>query len=514
MDAGKPNKRLRFGQLPVPAERADLYWGKSQPELANVTNGQLTLLLMSTPEFDRVLGPKLDAIDARNRTVGNGKKMGRPGRWTARQLESLLLYRRVAGLETIKRTCERLHFDREAQQLLGFGDKLPSRATITRYLNQHFDQRERASLYRELDRQLRQRVIRLPGFDEEARILGMDGSQHGTRYTPPIPKRNRNGELTGEFINDKPDAHRRITASTAGYVGGTGAKSGKGWQMVAMFTEHGTLVGWDISPLNEYEGHAAERVLDSYEAEILPKRDTSKTTVCSADSGFSSPLLRQRLQELRIVPNIHKASHKASDIKNERLTEKARERNETWRVFQHPGKPHYSNWLGNGHGELRCQCGAGVIKRVIEPGKTKLIIATKGQCESCGNIRVTAGQWRDAQNPKRYVRSYKGEDSDPSVGNPLTFNDPLSRVYGKDRFGFGESVHATIERRFGLLKDKSWMRDITQVEIEFAIAATAISVLLLERQARREGNGTAFEASKPATAEAESNESAELPLAA
>jgi hypothetical protein len=43
-----------------------------------------------------------------------------------------------------------------------------------------------------------------------------------------------------------------------------------------------------------------------------------------------------------------------------------------------------------------------------------------------------------------------------------------------------------MERRFGLLKDKSWSRSLTEVETEFAIAASAISVLLLERAARRE----------------------------
>ena len=56
----------------------------------------------------------------------------------------------------------------------------------------------------------------------------------------------------------------------------------------------------------------------------------------------------------------------------------------------------------------------------------------------------------------------------------------------RDRYGFGESVHATMERRFGLLKDKSWSRSLTEVETEFAIAASAISVLLLERAAGRE----------------------------
>jgi hypothetical protein len=65
---------------------------------------------------------------------------------------------------------------------------------------------------------------------------------------------------------------------------------------------------------------------------------------------------------------------------------------------------------------------------------------------------------------------------------------PLALEYGRDRFGFGESVHATINRRFGLLQDKSPMRDIVEVETEFAVAFSVVSVLLLEREARRQAD--------------------------
>lgn len=510
METG-PKKRLRFGQLPVPDEHADLYWSVNQPELRDLTDGQLTALLLAAPEFETVLGPALDQIDARNKTVGSGKKMGRPARWSARQVESFLLYRRVAGLETIKRTCERLHWDGEARELLNLGERLPSRATISRYVTQHFDAIERVALYRELDRQLRARMVQLPGFDSEARILGLDGSQHGTRYTPPIPERGKDGKLTKQLLNDKIPAGSpgAITAADAGYVGGNHPKSGKGWQLMGLFTEHGTLVAWDISPLNEAEAVAAERVLSQYEQEVLPHRQQGTLSVCSADSAFSSPVLRARMQELRIAPNIHRASH-GGKPKTHRNVAKL---DADWLRFQHPGKKHYANWQANGHMELRCACGEGVIKRVFDLSTTgHLSIAMKGQCPSCGNVTITAGKWRRAQNPVRYVRAYAGETNEPALGNGLTYRDALSRKYGKGRFGWGESVHATLERRFGLLKDKSWMRSKVEVETEFAIAASAISVLLLERQARRDDAGTEFGSSetKPAVA----SQRADLPVAA
>lgn len=74
--------------------------------------------------------------------------------------------------------------------------------------------------------------------------------------------------------------------------------------------------------------------------------------------------------------------------------------------------------------------------------------------------------------------------------DPLTFNDPLAREYGQDRFGWGESFHSTLASRFGLLRRRAWFRRRTQVETEFAIAFSAIHALTLER-ARRQSKTTA-----------------------
>jgi hypothetical protein len=479
-------RRMRYGQLPVPAKRADLYWGINQPELKSVTNAQLCKLVLDTPEYEKTLGEKLDEIDERNRT-GWGNRAGRPQRWSARELEAVFVYRRVSGLPTIKRTLERIHFDPEAQQLLGFTGGTPSAPTLTRHLKQHFEADERRDLYREFDRLLRQRVVQLPGFDEEARKMGLDGSQQGTRYTPPIPKAYKGGKLTGTIANGsirkgKPGA---ITAPDAGFVGKAGGpKAGQGWQFVGLFSEHGTLLGWDISALNTGEPDAAQRVFDDYQREVLPHRGTKTVSVCAADGGFSSTGIRTRLQELRIVPNIHKASHAEGSKSNVKKLDKMR-----W-AFSHPSKPQYGNWGSNGHAEITCDCGQGVIERVFSASKTgHLTIATRGSCPQCGQVTITSGRWRrtrgsSSQGTFKWVLAVDGEEPDPAVGNSLTFHDPISRGYGRGRFGWGESIHATLERRFGLLKQRSWMRSRIEVETEFAIAASAISVLLLERAER------------------------------
>ena len=313
-------RRKCYGQLPVPSERADLFWSLKQ--LVGVTDAVLTSLLLATPEFQATVGLELQAIDNRNRT-GFGNKMGRPSKWSSLQLESVLIYRRVAGLEDIKRTCERLVCDEEARLLLELGEKPPSRATLTRYIRQHFNEAKRVEQYLELDRRLRARVCQLPGFDREARILGMDGSQHGTHFTAPIPiinkKKKRVGWTNKDIEKGKPGA---ITAETAGYVGRNNPKSGRGWQLLGLWTEHGTLVAWDISPLNESEKTAAHRVLASYEEEVLQHRSDA-LTVCTADGGFNSDKLRAQLQSFGIVPNIHKASHKLVPGLEDEQTENA-----------------------------------------------------------------------------------------------------------------------------------------------------------------------------------------------
>ncbi|HMJ72271.1 MAG TPA: hypothetical protein VK471_02775 [Solirubrobacterales bacterium] len=493
--AVKERQRVCYGPLAKPAERADLYWSREQPELKGITAGEVVARLIETQEFREILMPKLRQIDQRNRTVGKGKQMGRPLRWTALQLESVFLYRRYSGTETLKEAWTQLCADPKARLLLGLGEQVPSRATLTRYVRQHFDEEERCQLHSEIDRCLRRKVVQLPGFDQEARVLGMDGSLHGTHFTPPIPnprekqeKEGKEGKTPRKIVNDHIPAGTpgAITAPTAGYIGKKGGpKAGRGFCFTGLWTEHGTLLNWEICALNESEKPSAERLLASYEKEVLPYRDNQQLSVLTADAGFNSQKIRRQVQSMPIVPNIHKASHKSLPGEPKSKTQEAQKRNEAWYPFRFPSKPDYENWGANGHGEIGCQCGQGQLKNVREVAKNgAAIIATKGCCSNCGNITITSGKWK-RPDKKGYVRCYREDQADWTLGNSLTFNDKLSKVYGNDRFGWNESLHATMRKRFGLLKDKSWMRDITEVKTEFAIATSAISILLLERAKRQ-----------------------------
>lgn len=466
-------RRIRYGKLPRPAESATLHWGLNKPGLKGIRGAQIVRMLMEHPDFKDTVGVYLDKVDRRHITV-TGSVIGKPRTWTSWDLEAILLYRRLEAKSTVKRAIIQLEARPKDRAALGLSG-IPSLSTISKFHRWHSNSDEREAAYLELDRRLRDRVIQLPGFDEEARIMGMDGSAHETYYTPP-PSKNYEGEFAGV-----------ITAPDAGYRGGR--KKGKGFQLVSLFTERGTPLAWELRPINEGEKPIGTAVIESYAKHIMPKREKNTVSVCTCDGGFQSPRIHRALLDARVMPNIHKASH-ATEPKT---LDSVKKRGSTWAPFYHPHEKHYSNWLISDLDEMVCKCMKGTTERVIEiTPKGKLSVGTKGRCDECGTVTITAGLWRRAQNPKRVAfiaPEDRGERANhPSVGNPLHFYDPVAQVYGCDRFGWNESLHSVLQKRFGMLK-KSWVRTAQDARIEFAIVFSSISLLLLKRDENL--NGTA-----------------------
>lgn len=466
----KRNRRARFGKLPKPSEKATLKWGLYEEPIRGIRNARLVELLKSDHDFQATVGSYIDRIDGRNRTA-RGSKLGRRSTWSAEQLETILLYRRLSGKSTIRRALIELRASPGDRAILGLPGDLPSEATISRYVTEHSNQDEREAAYLELDRRLRDRVTDLPGFDEEARILAMDGSSHETHYTPPPSSKKHAEKFKG-----------KVTTVDGGYRGGQ--KAGKGWQLVSMTTERGTPVAWSLAPLNQGEKPVGTAVIESYSEHVLPKRDKRSLTVCTCDGGFQSPAVHRSMINARIIPNIHKGSH--ADTTKSKNAVRKRQRN--WKPFYHPNQKHYSNWAINGLEEIACHCGEGTTERYFEISRTgKLTIGTKGRCAKCGSISIMVGKWRRAQNPDRVTHMSANDKANytaaPTIGNPLHFHDPVAHEYGLDRFGWNESFHAVLQKRFNLLR-KGWMRSAQEARTEFAVAFSAISILLLERHKR------------------------------
>ena len=78
---------------------------------------------------------------------------------------------------------------------------------------------------------------------------------------------------------------------------------------------------------------------------------------------------------------------------------------------------------------------------------------------------------------KRVTTPLDRAKADWSVGNPLTYEDPLARAYGKKRWGLIEGFHGTLERRFGLIKGKRWIRDLDRAELEVTMTYAIIHQL-------------------------------------
>jgi hypothetical protein len=148
-------------------------------------------------------------------------------------------------------------------------------------------------------------------------------------------------------------------------------------------------------------------------------------------------------------------------------------------------------WHLNGHHELSCACGQGKTFRRVEKKRSGEAVARlEGSCEKCGSVSLTAGQWRlvgnASQKTQGVAKARRGEEHkiDWRVGNPLTFNDPVSSKYGSARFRQNEGFHGALVTRFGLLKEKAWYRDRRQAERDIFLVFSAMHALAKEQRRR------------------------------
>ena len=126
----------------------------------------------------------------------------------------------------------------------------------------------------------------------------------------------------------------------------------------------------------------------------------------------------------------------------------------------------------------------------------------EGYCSNCGSITITAGNWHKGKNPSKKLTTEKSwfmpmtiaerhlvdrlraegrevEGVDWQFGNFLTFDDPLSRAYGRGRFNKQEGFFGAIENRFGVGHGKSWHRTKAAQEAELAQTFSLIYALSL-----------------------------------
>jgi len=481
-------RRFRCGPFPEPL-KGDVPYAKSRPELAGLSLGEQVRIYMATPAWREVLRPILDALDK------DRPKKGPKPSYSSEELESCLLFQVLAGVSTYaearallagdrgKHDRAALGFDRHRDRvgrslhLVTSMEGVPSEATVWRH-KQRFGLDEHVAAYRELfARIVKEHFEEFPEqMSEEARLVHWDGSVLLSHYT----SFRRVNRVTGEVKEPtlKGGAYRPRTRDNWG-------KAGHGFNMVACVTQTGLPLGARLTPINEPEAKTARGILeDEWRRTVAPYLQDDLVRVMACDAAYSGGHMREAVHRAGFIPNCHPVSH--ADRERSRANAAHKQRTKLKIGYGRDDK-RYDSWYLNGHHELFCKCGQGKTFRRAEKKKSGEAVARlEGSCPTCGFISLTAGEWRRYDNSKAVAKAASDEKHklDWRVGNPLTFNDPLSAKYGSCRFGQNEGLHGALVTRFGLLKEKAWVRDRRQSERDLLQVFCAMHALAKEQRRR------------------------------
>lgn len=479
----KQRRKPRSKALPQPPVGVQTPYANCRDEWQGVGLGEKTRVVLDSQAWQDVMLPALARLDAER------SKKGPAPSYSSAELESAVLFQKLAGVSTYGEARTLLASDRQEQTrvLLGFDkprkrygrgvtlvksmDGVPSEATVWRHL-QRWDLERHIEAYAELFQRLVQEHLEDADFREEARTLNIDGSVIRSHYTS-FERANRK---TGEI--------KAPTLDGGGFMARTDSNSGKdghGFNMVAVTTSTGLPLACRLTPLARKgygEGDTALAMLREEWRENVAPYLSDKLAVLTGDAAYSKAELRAALREQGIIENCHPVSHADREVSKKNAAKKNSE------AIQIQG---YPDWRANGHRELYCVCGNGKVTPRVSRSKTGRAVArVEGECKNCGSVTITSGKWRLTEGPKRFVRLLPGEEhkADWQFGNPLTFNADLGKQFGKNRFGHGEGFHGHLVTRFGLLKGKSWHRRREQAQLDFLMVYCSMHALAMEQRRR------------------------------
>jgi hypothetical protein len=467
---GEPPRktRLRYGTTWPEPIKGDVPYANSRPELAGLCLGEKVRLVMSTPAWDEVMRPVLDAMDAER------PKMGPAPSYSSEELEACLLFQRLAGASTYAKARDLLAGDRGEQDRAALGftshrkrvgrglrlvtslEGVPSEATVWRHKSRFGLDRHAAAYQVLFEALVREHFEEFPELADEAQLVHWDGSALLSHYTS-FERKKRREDGTKEV--------KRPTLTGGGFMPRTldnSGKDGHGFCMVAAVTQTGLPLATRLVPLaktGEGEAETARDLLENdWRRVVAPYLCEDRVRVMAGDGAYSGGLMREAVHRAGFIPNTHTVSH----AKRDRSVENAEDRRAARLEIRG-----CETWHLNGLFALSCKCGKGkTYRRVGKKQSGEAVARVEGECPSCGRISLTAGQWRMFNNSKGVAKVLPGEEheTDWRVGNPLTFDDPLSERYGKARYGHGEGFHGALVTRFGLLREKAWYRDRRQAE--------------------------------------------------
>jgi hypothetical protein len=198
--------------------------------------------------------------------------------------------------------------------------------------------------------------------------------------------------------------------------------------------------------------------------------DPDKVRVFGADAGFTGFDVYDAVRDLGMLENIHpvSGSREARSIQHA-----ARRRSKRFRiVHKDTGR---ETWLTDGHRNLFCECGKGEVQKKFHRTKNgRLIPRLEGQCDKCGPITITSGDWKLIGSKWKHRTKNPGGTIDLPMGNPLTFTNPISESYAGRRFAVQEGAHSILANRFGLIRGRRRVKYSEDVELRVAMTFCAI----------------------------------------
>jgi hypothetical protein len=484
LDAAR-KRRLNYGKLPRPG-CGNVPYANRRDELGGLSLGEKVAIVTASATWERVMVPILDALEAER-----PKKGPRPA-YTSHELERALLFQRMSGKHTYAESrtllagdrggrCRRaLDFERPRSRvgrnlrLVESLDGVPSEKTVWRHLRR-FGLDRHAAAYKHLFEELV--ADHIQAFPEEMaqelRLMDFDGSAIPCHRSSFERKNNETGEVKPPTLTG--GGFRPRTEDNPG-------KDGHGFAFHGGITSTGLPILARLTAINTAEAATmAEMLREDWRRRVAPLVALTDDAfgVMAFDAAYSGPQVRTEVHAAGYVPNCHPVSHAVRDRSEENARRHDRMR------YAIEGKP---GWFSNGHREVFCKHGTQATKKNFRR-KTNgaAVCGVEGVCDQgCGHIQITAGEWRRARNPSRFVRVMPGEEdrTDWRMGNPLTYHDPVSATYGSARFGHNEGFHGQMVTRFGLLKDKAWYRDRREAERDFFQVFCIMHSLAMEQRRR------------------------------
>ncbi len=474
--------RKRWANLPVPPDEIRCLWAKARNEakgntgLSDESAALWAILVMESPEWHEHVEPILTAIDTKRRS---------DFLYSSRELESVFLFSILKTGVTVKDAREKLAGDRKkARQLLGFDkprnpkwraalmerlDGVPSEATLSRHLAR-IDEKRRLQMYVDAGLDARDRHLTYDDFIDELLILLADGTKIEVSGVAPIIDKK-----TGEVVNTD-----RVTVWDAGYVSPKSAPrdhSGAGWNHIAITTlGRIPVVMPRVVKLNHGEPTALTKMITEQLAKEVAPLIGDRIGVLATDGGFFSPYVSDAAQKAGYLMNCHQSSHNLESARTKASVEKKDKAK--YSIYGYP------NWYANGHREVFCKCGHRATKKNRKKNGF-LSVRVEGACTKCGTISIKAGD-RFYSKGFRLVPNKKMPIGrrDYALGNGLTYNDPVSRTYGRLRHAHGEGYNQMLSTVFGFNEGKKRYRRQIQAETAAAIAFFAIHIQAMDQRDR------------------------------